>query len=104
VLLHQPQGGVTIAPLRSLDTYACLRFQVNTMDQAHQACIDKDLVNPNRDQGKPEQLEPLVTGAQLAEIVAMAQKGFARNPPELLVIVKWPDQVTIFLVSCEQLV
>lgn len=30
-------------------------------------------------------------------------EGLARDPKELLVVAKWPDNVTAFLVSCEQL-
>jgi hypothetical protein len=116
VLLHQPQGGVSIAPIQGLagllepisipgiDTYARMRFEGKGIDEALQACIDTYVVNPTQDQGKPERLEPLVTEEQAAEFVALAEKGFARDSRELLVLVKWPDQVTAFLASCEDLV
>lgn len=52
----------------------------------------------------PEQLEPLVPKAQLAEVVALAQLGFAAVPRGLLVLVQRPDQVNSFLVSCDDLI
>ena len=46
---------------------------------------------------------PLVTHDNLAEFAALSQKGFARDPRELLVLAQWPDHVTGFLVSCQPL-
>ena len=37
----------------------------------------------------------------LAELTALSQKGFAREPRELLAIAQWSDHVSGFLVSCE---
>jgi len=45
----------------------------------------------------------LVTEAQVIKFAALAQLGFERDPRELLVLVKWPDQVTGYLVSSEML-
>lgn len=44
---------------------------------------------------------PLVTHDNLAELTALSQKGFAREPRELLALAQWPDHVSGFLVSCE---
>ena len=115
VLLHQPQGGVSIAQVQGLpgllepissagfDTYARLRFEGKSVDAALQACIETYVVNPSQAQD-PELLEPLVTEAQVLKFAALAQLGFVRDPRELLVLVRWPDQVTAFLVSCDDLV
>ena len=116
VLLRQPEGGVSIVPIKGLagllepisiagiDTYARLRLEGKGIDEALQACIDTYVVNRSLDQGKPERLEPLVTAPQVAEFGALAEKGFGQDPRELLVLVKWPDQVTAFLVPVDQLV
>lgn len=45
----------------------------------------------------------LVTHDNLAEFTTLSQKGFTRDPRALLVMAKWPDNVTGSLVSCEQL-
>jgi len=61
VLLHQPQGGVSIAPIQGLagllmpistagiDAYARLRFEGKDMDAALQASIDQPRNNPSQD-------------------------------------------------------
>jgi hypothetical protein len=40
----------------------------------------------------------------VAEFEALAEKGFARDPRELMVLVKCPDQFNGFLVPTDQLV
>ncbi|WP_255120044.1 hypothetical protein [Synechococcus sp. Cruz CV-v-12] len=90
-------------PTTGIDTYARLRFEGKSLDNALQACIVKDQVNPSQDLD-PKQLEPLVAEAQVLKFAALAQLAFARDPRELLVLVKWPDQVSAFLVPCDQLV
>jgi hypothetical protein len=45
----------------------------------------------------------LVSYNNLAKFAALSQKGFTREPRELLVLAKWRDNVTAFLVSCGQL-
>ena len=84
-------------------TYARLRCEGHSLDVPLQAGIDQPRVNPRQDLDV-EPLEPLVTAPQPAEFVDLAEKGFAREPRQLLVLVKWPDQVTAFLVPCDQLV
>ena len=41
----------------------------------------------------------LVSHDNLAELKALSQKGFAREPRELLALAKWYDHVSSFLVS-----
>ncbi len=44
----------------------------------------------------------LITHDNLVEFAALSQKGFGREPRELLVVVRWPDQVTAFLCACSR--
>ncbi len=44
----------------------------------------------------------LITHDNLVEFAALSQKGFGRGPRELLVVVRWPDQVTAFLCACSR--
>ena len=37
----------------------------------------------------------------LAELTALSQKGFVRQPRELLALAQWSDPVRGFLVSCD---
>lgn len=46
---------------------------------------------------------PLVTHDNLAGFAALSQRGFGRRPRELLVVVRWSDQVNACLVRCERL-
>ncbi|WP_094510574.1 hypothetical protein [Synechococcus sp. MW101C3] len=46
--------------------------------------------------------KPLVTHDNLAELTALSQKGFARQPRELLALAKWSDHVSGFLGSCQR--
>lgn len=82
-------------PTAGFETYAQLRFEGKSGDAPLQGCIDQPRVNPSQDRD-PDQLEPLVTAPQAAEFEALAEKHFARDPRELLVLVKWADQVTAF--------
>ena len=45
----------------------------------------------------------LVTYDNLAEFASLSQKGLARNPRELLVLARWPQRITAYQLSCEQL-
>jgi hypothetical protein len=86
VLLHQPQGGVSIAPIQGLagllepisipgfDAYARLRLEGKGMDEALQAWSDQPRVDLSQDRD-PEPLEPLVSAPQIAEFVALDEKG-----------------------------
>ncbi len=44
----------------------------------------------------------LVCHDDLARFAALAQRGFARSPRELLVVVRWPENVSAFLLSCQR--
>jgi len=44
----------------------------------------------------------LVCHDDLARFAALAQRGFARQPRELLVVVRWPENVSAFLLSCQR--
>lgn len=44
----------------------------------------------------------LISHDNLVEFAALSQKGFGREPRELLVVVHWPDQVTAFLCACSR--
>ena len=80
-----------------LDAFVRLRQGGMAVEQARAQCL--------AEQGEPfraawEQVQdrhPLVTHDNLAEFAALSQKGFARTPRELLVVVQWPQQVTAFL-------
>jgi len=74
------------------------------MGGALQACLDTYVESRSQGQAKPEQLQPLVNQCQVLKLAAVAQLGFVCDPRELLVLVKWRDQVTAFLVPCGQLV
>lgn len=49
-----------------------------------------------------QRANPLVTHDNLVEFAALSQKGFGREPRELLVVVRWPDQVSAFLCGCSR--
>jgi len=46
--------------------------------------------------------DALITHDNLVEFAALSQKGFGREPRELLVVVRWPQQVTAFLCACSR--
>jgi hypothetical protein len=80
-----------------LDAFVRLRQGGMAVEQARAQCL--------AEQGEPfraawdqvQDRHPLVTHDNLAEFAALSQKGFARTPRELLVVVQWPQQVTAFL-------
>lgn len=85
-----------------LDAFVRLRREGVTHDEAHARCL--------REQGPAfaEALErarrghPLVSHDDLAFFASLSQRGFARDPRELLVVVRWPEQVSVFLLACER--
>jgi hypothetical protein len=113
-LIHTQTQGITIGPVRSLarwrdhlppelDAFVRLQEQGVSFEEAYQRCLAEQgqeffaAIEASKASGA------LVTHDNLAEFAALSQKGFARDPRELLVLAKWPDNVTGFLLSCEQL-
>jgi len=113
-IIHTQVEGITIGPVRSLpaflehsppefDAFVRLQDQGVSFEEAYQRCLAEQgqeffaAIEASKASGA------LVTHDNLAEFAALSQKGFARDPRELLVLAKWPDNVTGFLLSCEQL-
>jgi hypothetical protein len=113
-LIHTQTQGITIGPVRSLplwldhlppelDAFVRLQEQGVSFEEAYQRCLAEQgqeffaAIEASKASGA------LVTHDNLAEFAVLSQKGFARDPRELLVLAKWPDNVTGFLLSCEQL-
>lgn len=46
--------------------------------------------------------EAMVCHDDLAQFAGLCQRGAARSPRELLVVVRWPEQVSAFLLSCQR--
>jgi hypothetical protein len=114
VLMHLHNGAVTIGPVRSLslwldhlppelDEFVRLQEQGVPFEEAYARC--------EAEQGQEfidayvaaKRSKPLVTHDNLAELTALSQKGFAREPRELLALAQWSDHVTAYLVVCELL-
>ncbi|WP_094555441.1 hypothetical protein [Synechococcus sp. 1G10] len=112
VLMHLHSGAVTIGPVRSLplwlehlppelDEFVRLQDQGVSFDEAYVQCLaeqGQEFVDACE---AAKRGKPLVSHDNLAEFTALSQKGFAREPRELLALAQWPDHVTGFLVSCE---
>ena len=112
VLMHLNSGAVTIGPVRSLplwlehlppelDVFVRLQEQGVSFEAAYAQCLaeqGQEFVDACE---TAKQNKPLVTHDNLAELTALSQKGFAREPRELLAIAQWSDHVSGFLVSCE---
>ena len=113
-LIHTQTQGITIGPVRSLpaflkhsppefDAFMRLQEQGVSFEEAYQRCLAEqgqeflDAIEVVEVRGA------LVTHDNLAQFAALSQKGFARDPRELLVLAQWPDHVTGFLVSCQPL-
>ena len=113
-LIHTQTQGITIGPVRSLplwldhlppelDAFVRLQEQGVSFEEAYQRCLAEQgqeflaAIEASKASGA------LVTHDNLTEFTVLSQKGFARDPRELLVLAKWPDNVTGFLLSCQQL-
>ncbi|WP_094510658.1 hypothetical protein [Synechococcus sp. MW101C3] len=113
VLMHTETGEVTIGPVRSLplwldhlpselDAFVRLQEQGVSFEAAYAQCLaeqGQEFVDACETAMRSK---PLVTHDNLAELMALSQKGFARQPRELLALAQWPDHVSGFLVSCER--
>lgn len=51
---------------------------------------------------RAQQSEAMVCHDDLAQFAGLCQRGSARRPRELLVVVRWPEQVSAFLLSCQR--
>ena len=115
VLIHTQSGGITLGPVLGLsdwlthtppelDPFMRLLEQGVSLSDAYQRCL--------KEQGQAfldacevtMASRALVSHDNLVQFAVLSQKGFARNPRELLVLAKWLDHVTAFLISCQQLV
>ena len=112
VLMHLNSGAVTIGPVcnlplwlehlpTELDVFVRLQEQGVSFEEAYAQCLaeqGQEFVDACE---TAKQKKPLVTHDNLAELTALSQKGFAREPRELLALAQWSDHVSGFLVSCE---
>jgi hypothetical protein len=113
-IIHTQVEGITIGPVRSLpafldhgptelDPFVRQQEQGVSFEEASQRCLAE------QDQEFLDAIEvaevrgALITHDNLAQFAALSQKGFPRDPRELLVLTQWPDHVTGYLVTCQPL-
>ncbi|QPN56623.1 hypothetical protein I1E95_16485 [Synechococcus sp. CBW1107] len=112
VLMHTQTGEVTIGPVRSLplwldhlspelDAFVRLQVQGVPFQDAFAHCMEEQGEEFTEACEAAKRTKPLVTYDNLAELTSISQKGFTREPRELLALAQWPDHVIGFLVSCE---
>jgi hypothetical protein len=112
VLMHTETGEATIGPVRSLplwldhlppelDAFVRLQEQGVPFEEAYAQCLAEQGQEFTDACEAAKRSKPLVTHDNLAELTAISQKGFAREPRELLALAQWSDHVSGFLVSCE---
>lgn len=85
-----------------LDGFIRLRRQGMGMDAALAQCRREDGAAFEAAWQASQDTNALITHDNLVEFAALSQKGFGREPRELLVVVRWPDQVTAFLCACSR--
>jgi len=84
-----------------LDAFVRLQEQGVPFEEAYARCLaeqGQEFVDACE---AAKRSKPLVTHDNLAELTALSQKGFSREPRELLALAQWSDHVSGFLVSCE---
>ena len=85
-----------------LDGFIRLRRQGMGIDAALAQCRREDGDAFEAAWQASQHTNALITHDNLVEFAALSQKGFGREPRELLVVVRWPDQVTAFLCACSR--
>lgn len=111
-LIHTQTEGITIGPVRSLslwldhlppelDAFVRLQEQGVSFEEAYARCLGEQEQEFVVACEAAKRIKPLVTHDNLAELAALSQKGFSREPRELLALAQWSDHVRSFLVSCE---
>jgi hypothetical protein len=112
VLMHLNSGAVTIGPVQNLplwlehlppelDVFVRLQEQGMPFEEAYAQCLAEQGQEFVAACEAAKRSKPLVTHDNLAELTGLSQKGFARQPRELLALAQWSDHVSGFLVSCE---
>lgn len=85
-----------------LDSFIRLRRQGMGLEDALAHCRREDGDAFEAAWRASQHTNALITHDNLVEFAALSQKGFGREPRELLVVVRWPDQVTAFLCACSR--
>lgn len=85
-----------------LDGFIRLRRQGMALEAALAQCRLEDGEAFEAAWQASQHTNALITHDNLVEFAALSQKGFGREPRELLVVVRWPDQVTAFLCACSR--
>ncbi|MEB3104182.1 MAG: hypothetical protein VKN17_00210 [Cyanobacteriota bacterium] len=86
----------------ALDGFIRLRRQGMGLEAALAQCRQEDGEAFEAAWQASQHTNALITHDNLVEFAALSQKGFGREPRELLVVVRWPDQVTAFLCACSR--
>ena len=85
-----------------LDGFIRLRRQGLSLEAALERCRQEDGEAFEVAWRASQNTAALITHDNLVEFAALSQKGFGREPRELLVVVRWRDQVTAFLCACSR--
>jgi hypothetical protein len=85
-----------------LDAFIRLRREGLSLEAALERCRREEGEAFESAWQASQHSDALVSHDNLVEFAALSQKGFGREPRELLVVVRWPDQVTAFLCACSR--
>lgn len=83
-----------------LDAFVRLRQAGRPLEDAQRQCLEEQGEPFRQAWEQAQQGQALLSHDDLARLAGLSQRGFARRPRELLVVVAWPDRVTAFLVAC----
>jgi hypothetical protein len=86
----------------ALDGFVRLRQGGMGLDEAYDRSSQEGGADFAEAWERAQQGVALVCHDDLVRFASLCQRGYARNPKELLVVVRRPDQVSAFLLSCQR--
>ena len=86
----------------ALDGFVRLRQGGMGLDEAYDRSRQEGGADFSEAWERAQQGVALVCHDDLVRFASLSQRGYGRQPKELLVVVRWPDQVSAFLLSCQR--
>lgn len=86
----------------ALDGFVRRRQQGMPLETAHHLSLREGGDDFQAAWERVQDRHPLVCHDDLVRFAALCQKGFSRDPKQLLVVVCWPEQVSAFLLACRR--
>ncbi|MFO0016750.1 MAG: hypothetical protein ACK52U_09350 [Synechococcaceae cyanobacterium] len=85
---------------QELDGFVRLRQRGVPLEEAKAHCQRQQGESFTQAWERMQDRHPLLSHDDLSRLADLSRRGFCRTPRQLLVVVQWPQRVTVFMLSC----